>query len=99
LDLVDLKHYSRADIERRLESLKEFPLRDDARFELGHKAGGRFWSSMEVKLMRNVATQMIRDLGKKLLSGTLNLTTVSFPIKAMIPRSALETSLIGSNFL
>ena len=31
-------------------------------------------------------------MGKKIISGDLNLTRISFPIKAMVPRTALENS-------
>ena len=39
---------------------------------------------------------MIKEIGRKIISGSFNLTTVSFPIKAMVPRTALETSLYGT---
>jgi hypothetical protein len=39
---------------------------------------------------------MISEIGRKILSGEFNLTQVSFPIKAMIPRSALKTILYSS---
>jgi len=32
-------------------------------------------------------------VGKKILTGQLNLTKISFPISAMIPKSTLETSV------
>jgi hypothetical protein len=32
---------------------------------------------------------MIKDIGKKLISGNFNLTKVSFPLKAMVPRTTL----------
>ena len=35
---------------------------------------------------------MIKIVGKKIISGDLNLTRISFPIKAMVPRTALENS-------
>jgi hypothetical protein len=35
----------------------------------------------------------VKQIGKKILTGSLNLTKVSFPIKAMIPKTALETSI------
>lgn len=33
---------------------------------------------------------MIKEIGRKIISGNFNLTTISFPIIAMIPRSGLE---------
>lgn len=38
---------------------------------------------------------MIKIVGKKLISGDLNLTRISFPIKAMVPRTALENSTMS----
>jgi hypothetical protein len=32
---------------------------------------------------------MIKIIGKKIISGDFNLTKVSFPIKAMVPKTAL----------
>lgn len=39
---------------------------------------------------------MIKEIGRKLITGDLNLTKVSFPIKAMVPRTALETATYSS---
>ncbi len=44
-------------------------------------------------MSRGVGKYMLKQIGRKFLSGDLNLTTVSFPIKAMIPKSALELML------
>jgi len=38
----------------------------------------------------------MKEIGKKILSGNFNLTKVSFPIKAMISKSNLESSVWGS---
>ncbi len=38
---------------------------------------------------------MIKIVGKKIISGDLNLTRISFPIKAMVPRTALVNSTIS----
>lgn len=42
---------------------------------------------------------MLKSIGKKLLSGSFNLTTVSFPIKCMCAKSTLESigELAGVN--
>ena len=37
---------------------------------------------------------MIKDIGRKIISGNFNLSTVSFPIKAMIPKSGLEKTFM-----
>lgn len=43
--------------------------------------------------MRNTGKKIISQIGRKILSGDFNLTTISFPIKCMIPMSALEKAL------
>lgn len=32
---------------------------------------------------------MIKEIGRRIITGEMNLTKVSFPIKAMVPRTAL----------
>lgn len=34
---------------------------------------------------------MIKLIGKKILNGDFNLTTISFPIKVMLPKTILQT--------
>lgn len=41
--------------------------------------------------MRSVGVDLIKDVGKKLISGDFNLTTISFPIKVMLPLTILQT--------
>ena len=41
---------------------------------------------------------MIKEIGRKIISGSLNLTKISFPIKVSIPKSQLETSVHGTSF-
>lgn len=40
--------------------------------------------------------EIIKQIGKKILSGSLNLTRISFPIRVMVPKTALETAVHGS---
>ena len=39
---------------------------------------------------------MIKIIGKKIISGDFNLTKIPFPIKAMVPKSALESVTLAS---
>jgi hypothetical protein len=41
-------------------------------------------------LLRSTGYEVIKIIGKKILSGDLNLTTISFPIKVMLPLSVLQ---------
>jgi hypothetical protein len=45
--------------------------------------------------MRSTGVDLIKQIGKKIISGDLNLTTVSFPIKVMIPLTILQTMAKG----
>ena len=49
--------------------------------------------------LRSSAKEMLKTIGRKLLSGSFNLTTVSFPIKCMCAKSTLESigELAGVN--
>ena len=48
--------------------------------------------------MRSVGKYVLRQIGQKILSGDLNLTRISFPIKAMVAKSALENTLHSVTF-
>lgn len=68
--------------------------RDDVRHELGHKKGGRICDDkVIVSKLRSIGKEVIKQVGRKILTGSLSLTKISFPIKAMIPKSALETAV------
>jgi hypothetical protein len=41
--------------------------------------------------MRSSGYDIIKQIGKKIISGDFNLTTISFPIKVMIPLTILQT--------
>lgn len=41
---------------------------------------------------------MIKIIGKKIISGDFNLTKIPFPIKAMVPKSALESVTLASKY-
>jgi hypothetical protein len=40
--------------------------------------------------LRSAGKEILKSVGKKILSGKFNLTTISFPIKCMCPKSMLE---------
>lgn len=66
--------------------------KDDYRVQIANKSGGTACLDKSlINLSRSVGKTMLKDIGRKIISGNFNLTTVSFPIKAMIPKSALET--------
>lgn len=40
--------------------------------------------------LRSAGKEILKTVGKNILSGKFNLTTISFPIKCMCPSSMLE---------
>ena len=79
-------------------SFKNFPNDDEVRHVEGYEKGGRICADKKVvSKARSVGKEMVKQIGKKILSGSLNLTKVSFPIRVMIPKTALETAVHGSN--
>jgi hypothetical protein len=42
------------------------------------------------KKHRSAGKEILKSVGKKILSGKFNLTTISFPIKCMCPASIME---------
>lgn len=46
-----------------------------------------------VKTIRAIGRHIVKQIGRQVLTGNFNLNTVSFPIRAMIPKSALEKAL------
>lgn len=63
---------------------------EDHRHELSYKTGGKICGDpQQIAKVRGIGKEMIKEIGKKLITGDLNLTKVTFPIKAMVPRTAL----------
>ncbi|CAD8212846.1 unnamed protein product [Paramecium pentaurelia] len=76
-------------------NFKKVDYKDEYRVSQAHKKGGTACQDEKmIELARSVGKNMIKQVGQKLLSGNFNLTTVSFPIKAMIPKSALEKTFM-----
>lgn len=66
---------------------------------MAHKDGGKQCRDKKlVKTIRAIGKRIVKEIGKKLLTGNFNLTQVSFPIRAMIPKSALEKALQATCF-
>jgi hypothetical protein len=64
---------------------------DEFRPNEANKTGGLDFNNKEItSLIRSCANDLIWQLGKKLLSGDFNLTTISIPIKVMIPVTILQ---------
>lgn len=66
----------------------------DFRVEASYKSGGLSLTDPAiVSKIRSVGTEVLKQLGKKLLSGDFNLTHISFPIRCMQANTALHNTL------
>ena len=66
---------------------------------MAYSNGGRLCEdSKQVDKIRSIGKEMIKIIGKKIISGDFNLTKIPFPIKAMVPKSALESVTLASRF-
>lgn len=66
--------------------------KDEYRPAYASKSGGIDFNNKELtSLIRDTGVDLIKQIGKKILSGDLNLTTISFPIKVMLPLTILQT--------
>lgn len=65
---------------------------DEFRPHYSNKKGGIDLQSNELhSLIRSAGYEVIKQIGKKILNGDFNLTTISFPIKVMLPKTILQT--------
>jgi len=66
---------------------------DEFRPSEANPKGGVDFNNKEItSLIRSSGGEIIKQVGKKILSGDFNLTTVSFPIKCMIPLSMIQSA-------
>ncbi|KAL4434733.1 hypothetical protein ABPG74_017153 [Tetrahymena malaccensis] len=57
---------------------------DESRTYDAHKEGGKkCFDTFLVSTLRSVAKEVIKQIGRKLISGDFNLTTISFPIRGI----------------
>lgn len=66
-------------------------MKDDYRDkDAGYYGGFQLLDNELCSRLRSAGKEILKTVGKKILSGSFNLTTISFPIKCMCPRSMLE---------
>jgi hypothetical protein len=69
-------------------------LKDDYRVpEAGPNGGIPLTDDQVLKKLRDVGKEIVKSLGREILRGNFNLTTVSFPIKCMQPTTTLHNTL------
>jgi hypothetical protein len=70
------------------------PSHDNFRVDSAHKSGGlSLLDPTIVSKIRSVGTEVMRQLGRKLLSGDFNLTQISFPIRCMQASTVLHNTM------
>lgn len=68
--------------------------KDDYRASFAYSDGGiRCEDEAQVDKLRSVGKEVIKIIGRKILSGEFNLTKVSFPVRACHPKTALYNSI------
>jgi hypothetical protein len=79
------------EIEEFLNNWKPYERKDDCRIVHSYKNGGKVAENTKItQKLRSIGREFIYKVGKHILSGNFNLTTIPFPIKAMVPKSYLE---------
>jgi hypothetical protein len=78
---------------RKLKGWTYSSLKDEFRPEYANKSTGgiEYTDKKLVSLMRSSGYDIIKQIGKKILTGDFNLTTISFPIKVMLPMTILQS--------
>ena len=94
----DSKYPTEEQIDRFLSLARDFKgfpdLTDDYRdLNAGYYGGFQLLDSEQTSRLRSAGKEILKSVGKKILTGKFNLTTISFPIKCMCPTSMLE--LVG----
>lgn len=72
-------------------NFRGYKYRDDFRApDAGYYGGFDLKDSELTSRLRSAGKEILKTVGKKILSGKFNLTTISFPIKCMCPLTMLE---------
>jgi hypothetical protein len=78
-------------IEEFVDNWKPYEHKDDCRIVHSYKNGGKIAENSRItQKLRTIGKEFLFKVGKHILSGNFNLTTIPFPIKAMVPKSYLE---------
>ena len=65
-------------------------MKDDYKSSNAYKKGGFVLKDEKIlERLRSSASEVIKLIGRKFITGDFNLTTISFPIKCMSARSIL----------
>jgi len=51
-----------------------------------------------IEKIRGAGWEIVKQIGRKIISGNFNLTKISFPIKCMVPKSNLENTCLAASY-
>lgn len=90
---LNLQKFWEEFLEKYVKTYQYSQLTDEWRPEDANaKYGGLDFKNKEItSLIRTTGWELIKSIGKKIISGDFNLTTVSMPIKVMLPVTILQT--------
>lgn len=89
INFENLNEFFKKEVEDYQHSLIQY--NDNFRHSEANKSGGIDFNNKDVtSKCRGIATEILKQLGKKIISGDFNLTTVSLPISIMIPISMVQ---------
>jgi len=78
--------------DKKIKNWNYSSLKDESRPKDACKSGGMDFNDKEaVSNLRSVGWDLIKQVGKKILTGDFNLTTISIPIRVMLPLTILQT--------
>ena len=78
----------------RAKQWKPYTSKDNYRIpEAGPKGGIPLADTKVQAQLRTVGKEVIKTIGRKVLQGDFNLTTISFPIKCMMPNTSLHNTI------
>ena len=78
--------------EKYIKNFQKPNLKDSYRppFANNYYGGVDFPNAETTSLIRGMGWELVKQIGKQILSGNFNFTTVSIPIKVMVPISILQ---------
>ena len=81
-----------AKLKTEAHNFNPFKTYDDWRREDTNSTGGFLLTDKEIaSRLRSAGKEILKSVGKKIMSGSFNLTTISFPIKCMCKQSMLDS--------
>jgi hypothetical protein len=96
-EILDITNFNQLEffnqfLNEKLSKWRVSSHKDEHRPSYANKSGGIDLLNKEVTtLIRSVGYEIIKQIGRKIISGDFNLTTVSFPIKVMLHLTILQT--------